>query len=100
MDTGSKSGFVLTLFTCFLRRNTGYQYRFGLWQIVVGGLAVKDFGIANDIEIAICADGRKLCGSVQCRMGTKGLVIVEEKTRLLLAVIHCSVMSGINLALI
>ncbi|MPN14398.1 hypothetical protein SDC9_161725 [bioreactor metagenome] len=100
MDARSKSGFILSLFTCFLRCDTRNQHRLRLRQIIVRGFAIKDFWFTDDVEIIICADSRKLRGSVQRRMGAKGLVIVEEKTRLLLAVIHCSVMSGINLALV
>ena len=100
VNAGSKRCFVLSFFTRFLRGNTGDKYRFRVRQIVVRRLAIKNLWIADNVEIVIRADGRKLRGPVQRRMGTKGFVIVEEKRRVLLAVIHCSVMSGINLALL
>ena len=93
MNTSGKVSFVLSFVARFLRRNPGDEHSAWLRQVIIGGLAVKDFRFANNIKVAIRADGGKLCGSVQRRVSPEGFVVMEQEGRVLLAVIHCSVLS-------
>ncbi len=82
VDASCKFRFVFAARARHLRRNTGYQHRFWLREIIVGGLAVKDVRLADDREILIGAQGGELRRAVQRGAFAEGFVIVEQKSRL------------------
>lgn len=74
-------GLVHAFVPGFLWGDPGDHYRAGLGQVVIGRLTVKDLRLAYDVEFIVGTDGRKLCRSIQRRVGAKGFVVVEQKCR-------------------
>ena len=62
--------------------------RLRLRQIVVGEPAVEHFRFTDDIQVFIGTDGGKLRRPVERRAGAEGLVIVEQKSGLVGAILH------------
>ena len=81
VDASGEFCLVNAFFPRFLRGDPGDHHRAGLRQVVIRRLAVKDLGLANDVEFVVGTDGGKLRRSVQRRMRAKGFVVVEQKSR-------------------
>ena len=81
VDATGKFCFANAFIPRFLRGDARHHHRARLRQIVIGGFTVKHLGFADDVKFVIGSDSRKLRRSVQRRMGTKGFVIVEQKSR-------------------
>ncbi len=64
--------------------NTGYHHRFGLWQIIICGLAVNDQWLFDEIEIQIGTYPGKLRRSIQGWPLAEGFIIVDVKCWLLI----------------
>jgi hypothetical protein len=82
MDAAGKVSFINAVRFGVLRRNAGNQHRLWLRQIVICRFAVKDFRLANDVEIGVGTNRGKLCGAIQRRAGTERFVVMEEECAL------------------
>ncbi|MNZ83124.1 hypothetical protein D3C78_1018440 [compost metagenome] len=79
VNTAGKFRFVYAFLARFLRGNTCDYHSTRLRQVIIGRLTVKNLRLANDREISVSADRRKLRWPVQRGASAKGFVIVEEK---------------------
>ena len=79
-DLRCKGVFGHTHFQALLRCDAGDQAGLRIGQKVGRGLAIDHQRVADFVQLGVGADGGKLRGAVAAHVGTKGLVVVPEKS--------------------